>query len=426
MRAAKKQVRVADALAETCERLRALAKDPLSTSAASSIDAVVEELSEAEAWLRTDAERRAGKPARKRRRRLRRLGVLAKPRSGVLWKPRIGVLWKPRIGVLRQHEPRRLVVPRRYLLEDPPLDGPTISLVTPSFQQGAFLARTLYSVVSQNYPNLEYIVQDGGSTDETAQILRRFEHLLLGWTSDRDEGQADAINRGFARTTGEIMGFLNSDDLLLPGALAHVANYFSRHPDVDVVYGNRILIDEEDREIGMWVLPGHDDRALTLVDFVPQETLFWRRPMWDAIGSALDTGFGYALDWDLLLRMQAARARIVHLPRFLGAFRVHGQQKSTATLDVGLAECERLRRREHGRNMSQDELIARLRPYLRRHFVAHALTRGGRTLSLRNSPVRTVPLEAWLREPNTSEDEPRAGERVLPLSASPEAPSRPR
>jgi glycosyltransferase involved in cell wall biosynthesis len=404
MRAAKKQVLVADVLEQTCERLRALAKDPLSTSAASSIDAVVEELSEAEAWLRTDAERRPGKPARKRRkslrkrrRRLRRLRTLAKPRIRVL---------KPRIGVLRQHEPRRLVVPRRYLLEDPPLDGPTISLVTPSFQQGAFLARTLYSVVSQNYPNLEYIVQDGGSTDETAQILRRFEHLLLGWTSERDEGQADAVNRGFARTTGEIMAFLNSDDLLLPGALAYVAGYFSRHPDVDVVYGNRILIDEDDREIGMWVLPRHDDRALTLADFVPQETLFWRRPIWDAIGSALDTGFGYALDWDLLLRMQAARARIVHLPRFLGAFRVHGKQKSTATLDVGLAECEGLRRRVHGRNMSQDELIARLRPYLRRHLLAHALARGARTLPFPASPVRTVPLEPWLREPSVEGDEP--------------------
>jgi glycosyltransferase involved in cell wall biosynthesis len=404
MRAAKKQVLVADVLEQTCERLRALAKDPLSTSAASSIDAVVEELSEAEAWLRTDAERRPGKPARKRRkslrkrrRRLRRLRALAKPRIRVL---------KPRIGVLRQHEPRRLVVPRRYLLEDPPLDGPTISLVTPSFQQGAFLARTLYSVVSQNYPNLEYIVQDGGSTDETAQILRRFEHLLLGWTSERDEGQADAVNRGFARTTGEIMAFLNSDDLLLPGALAYVAGYFSRHPDVDVVYGNRILIDEDDREIGMWVLPRHDDRALTLADFVPQETLFWRRPIWDAIGSALDTGFGYALDWDLLLRMQAARARIVHLPRFLGAFRVHGKQKSTATLDVGLAECEGLRRRVHGRNMSQDELIARLRPYLRRHLLAHALARGARTLPFPASPVRTVPLEPWLREPSVEGDEP--------------------
>jgi glycosyltransferase involved in cell wall biosynthesis len=299
---------------------------------------------------------------------------------------------------------------------------PRISIVTPSFQRAAFLERTLYSVVSQNYPNLEYVVQDGGSTDESVEILRRFEHLRVGWTSERDEGQADAINRGFARTTGEIMGFLNSDDLLLPGALAYVASYFSRHPDVDVVYGNRILIDVNDREIGMWVLPRHDDRALTLVDFVPQETLFWRRSIWEATGGALDTSFGYALDWDLLLRMQAAGARIVHVPRFLGAFRVHEEQKSTAALPIGLAECELLRRRVHGRNLSQEELVARLRPYLRRHLFAHALTRSARIVSFPKSPVRTVPRDAWLREPTVSGDDASAPERVPALRVSAEPP----
>jgi glycosyltransferase involved in cell wall biosynthesis len=414
VRPAKKQLRIADSLEESCERLRALATDPVSESTASSIAAIEKTLSEAGTWLRSDAERRAVKSARKRKRRRRQLRALAKP------KPRIGVKPKPRIGALCQHEPRPLVVPRRYLLEDPPRDGPTISLVTPSFQQGAFLPRTLYSVVSQNYPNLEYVVQDGGSTDETVEVLRRFEPLLAGWTSERDEGQADAVNRGFARTTGEVMGFLNSDDLLLPGALAYVASYFSQHPDVDVVYGNRILIDEEDREIGMWVLPRHDDRALTLADFVPQETLFWRRPIWDAIGGALDKDFGYALDWDLLLRMREAGARIVHLRRFLGAFRVHEQQKSTAALDLGAAECKLLRQRVHGRNMSQDELVARLRPYLRRHLLAHALARGARTLPFPASPVRTVPLEPWLREPSVEGDGP-AGARIPALDVSAES-----
>ena len=146
----------------------------------------------------------------------------------------------------------------------------------------------------------------GGSSDETVSVLRRFEPLLRSWRSEPDDGQADAINRGFAETTGEIMAWLNSDDLLLPGTLAYVAQYFAKHPEVDVVYGNRIMIDDDDGQIGSWILPAHDDHALTLADYVPQETLFWRRRIWDAAGGSVDTSFAFAIDWDLLLRFRAA------------------------------------------------------------------------------------------------------------------------
>ena len=126
-------------------------------------------------------------------------------------------LWTtPRIGILRQYPPKPLSVPATYLLVAPPDPAPKISIVTPSFEQGRFLERTVYSVVSQGYPSLEYVVQDGGSSDETVAVLRRFERLLTAWRSEPDGGQADAINRGFEQTTGEIMGWLNSDDLLLP------------------------------------------------------------------------------------------------------------------------------------------------------------------------------------------------------------------
>jgi hypothetical protein len=184
-----------------------------------------------------------------------------------------------------------------------------------------------------------------------------------------------AINRGFASTTGEIMGWLNSDDLLLPGALAHVARYFADHPEVDVVYGNRLMIDANDGQIGAWILPGHDDDALTLADFVPQETLFWRRRIWDAAGARIDEEFAYALDWDLLLRFRSAGARMAHLPRYLGAFRVHDEQKTSATVSIGLAEMAQLREREHGRPVSIDEAIGRLQPFFRRHRVKHAWQR---------------------------------------------------
>ena len=198
----------------------------------------------------------------------------------------------PRIGILRQYDPKPLLVPEQYLLEAPPEPAPTISIVTPSYEQGRFLDRTLYSVASQGYPALEYVVQDGGSSDETLEVLRRYEPVLTRWASEPDEGQADAINRGFRNTTGEIMAWLNSDDLLLPGTLSYVARYFAEHPGVDVVYGNRLMIDENDAQIGAWILPAHDDVVLTYADFVPQETLFWRRRLWDSVGGSVDPTSG--------------------------------------------------------------------------------------------------------------------------------------
>ena len=132
---------------------------------------------------------------------------------------------------------------------------------------------------------------------------------------------AQAINRGFAHSTGDIMAYLNADDLLLPGSLNFVAAYFEAHPDIDVVYGHRVLIDADGAEIGRWVLPPHEDEVLSWADFVPQETLFWRRDMGERAGGAMDESFRFALDWDLLLRFRDAGARFVRLPRFLGAFR---------------------------------------------------------------------------------------------------------
>ncbi len=247
---------------------------------------------------------------------------------------RVRGLSKPRIGRLRHYPPKRLEVPASYLTTPLPERAPTISIVTPSFQHGRFLERTVRSVLDQGYPALEYFVQDGGSTDGTLAVLERCDAELDGWVSERDSGQAGAINRAFARTSGEIMAWLNSDDLLLPGSLAYVGAYFADHPEVDVVYGNRIMIDDHDGQVGTWILPEHDDLALTLADYVPQETLFWRRRIWDAAGG-LDPSFGYALDWDLLLRFRSAGATMVRLPRFIGAFRIHDEQKTSSARPLG-------------------------------------------------------------------------------------------
>jgi len=304
---------------------------------------------------------------------------------------RLPVWIKPRIGPLRHHHPRRLQVPVGYSRTSAPVPAPTISLVTPSFHQGRFLDRTIYSVVSQHYPALEYVVQDGGSSDETVDVLRRFAPLLTRWESDVDTGQADAINRGFEGTTGTIMAWLNSDDLLLPGALAYVARHFVDHPEVDVIYGHRLLIDENDARIGAWVLPPHSDLALTIHDFVPQETLFWRRHIWDAAGGKVDDGFRYALDWDLLLRFRDAGARIERLPRYLGAFRVHDGQKTTAPDELWSAERARLRARAHGGDFPGESAFLRLTPYMVRHLLLHSCHRLLDELPRHRIDVRTRP-----------------------------------
>ena len=139
-----------------------------------------------------------------------------------------------------------------------------------------------------------------------------------------------------------------------------------------------MIIDEHDAEIGRWVLPPHDDAVLSWADYVPQETLFWRRRIWDRIGGAVDESFRFAVDWDLLLRFREAGARFVRLPRFIGAFRVHPHQKTSAEMEaVGAAEMDRLRERSLGRRVTPTEIDRALRPYLRRHIVYHKLYRLG-------------------------------------------------
>jgi hypothetical protein len=174
------------------------------------------------------------------------------------------------------------------------------------------------------------------------------------------------------------MAYLNSDDVLLPGTLPYVAAYFMSHPDVDVVYGHRVIIDEYDAEIGRWVLPRHQDDVLSWADYVPQETLFWRRRIWEKSSGAIDESLQFAIDWDLLLRFRDAGAIMHRLPRFLGGFRVHPHQKTSSALnDVGAREMNLLRERCHGRTVSNAEVIVALSGYLRRHIIYDKLYQMG-------------------------------------------------
>lgn len=248
-----------------------------------------------------------------------------------------------RLGVLQQDSASSRL---RQEIPDLKLERPPrISVVTPSFNQGRFIGQTIKSVLSQEYPNLEYVVQDNNSDDDTLSILGSVKAPNFSFYVERDDGQADAINKGFARCTGEIMGFLNSDDILLPGALVQIARVFHDHPLIDVVYGNRVLIDTQDNIIGRWVLPYHDGELLRHIDYIPQETLFWRRSLWERIGGRLDDKLAFALDWELLLRLLDSGGKFFHIPRFLGGFRIHQDQKTNCDFAInGIQEIVQLRR----------------------------------------------------------------------------------
>ena len=255
-----------------------------------------------------------------------------------------------RLGKLSQYAPRQMTLeqfPRRSY----PKNWPRICLITPSFQQGAFLERTMRSVLDQNYPALSYGVQDGGSTDGSAEIIVRHLPRLAHAESSPDHGQADAIRKGFAKLypqRDDIMGWLNSDDLSMPGALSYVGAYFASNPEVDVIYGHRVVVDAQDLEIGRWYLPRYHANTLPWFDLVPQETFFWRSKCYDMVGG-VDANLQFALDWDLLLKFAAAGCQIKRVPYFLGCFRHHPEQKTSAHIHtIGEEEMQLLRMRTHG------------------------------------------------------------------------------
>lgn len=196
----------------------------------------------------------------------------------------------------------------------------SISIVTCSFQQGKYLDATIRSVLEQNYPNLEYIIVDGGSTDGSVDIIKRYAHRLAYWVSEPDEGQTHALIKGFKRSSGEIMGWLCSDDLLLPGALDTVAEFFAKHREVEAAYGDSLWIDASSnfirckREIPF-------NRFVWFYDFnyVPQPSMFWRRTLYDAVGG-LDAGFSLAMDADLWERF-SSRTKIARIPSYLSCMR---------------------------------------------------------------------------------------------------------
>jgi glycosyltransferase involved in cell wall biosynthesis len=214
-------------------------------------------------------------------------------------------------------------------------DWPKISIITPSYNQGHFIEATIQSVLSQGYPALEYLVVDGGSSDGTLDILRKYSGQLH-WISEADSGQAEAINKGLRLATGEILAYLNSDDLYLPGALQRVARFFMDHPQAAWVSGRCITVDTELQETrrlitrykNLW-LRTHSYPALLVLNYISQMATFWRRSVYAALGP-LDEQLHYTMDYEYWLRI-GKRHRLHTLAQELAVFRLHTGSKSGTT-----------------------------------------------------------------------------------------------
>lgn len=220
-----------------------------------------------------------------------------------------------------------------------------ISMVTPSYNQGEFLEECIDSILSQNYPNLEYVIMDGGSTDNSVEIIKKYEKYLTYWQTGPDNGQYAAIDAGFRKTTGPIMGWLNSDDKLHHQALFKAAFLFTEHPDVEWLTG-RTCVWERDGSVQLIVceyLPIFSRGKYLNKDYrdpsIQQESTFWRRTLWERAGGGLKTDLKYAGDMELWTRF-FRHARLHTADTLLGGFRKYGDQKTAHAMDKYDAEAE--------------------------------------------------------------------------------------
>lgn len=209
---------------------------------------------------------------------------------------------------------------------------PRISIITPSLNQVAYIGQTIESVINQGYPNLQYIVMDGGSTDGTVQLLREYDDDLL-WVSEKDNGQSHAINKGLELADGGVVSYLNSDDYLTADSLEQVGRYFQSHPEAAWLTGKCRIVDQNGHEIrrfvtnykNMWLRMANYS-SLQILNYISQPSTFWRRSVVDKVGY-FDERLHYAMDYDLWLRI--GREHKVHvIQEYLACFRLHESSKS--------------------------------------------------------------------------------------------------
>lgn len=218
------------------------------------------------------------------------------------------------------------------------IDQPLISIVTPSFNQGCFIGEALASVRLQNYANWEHLVADGASTDDTVDILRTLTEegaqSNLSWVSEPDSGQSQALNKGFRNANGEIIGWLNSDDRYRPGCFERVAKAFEENPEIDIIYGDYLIVDESGKllqirreiEFNEFILRYHH------VLYIPTTATFFRRRVFDE-NNWLSENLQYAMDLEFFIRLSARGYRFKHIPGVLAEFRLHPESKTCSSSD---------------------------------------------------------------------------------------------
>ena len=196
-----------------------------------------------------------------------------------------------------------------------------ITVVTPSYNQGKFLEDTIRSVVNQDYPSLEYIIIDGGSNDHSTDIIRRYERQLAYWVSEKDKGQADAVNKGIMRSSGDIVGWLNSDDIYLPNTLRRVAQYFESYRDAEVIYGNHVVTDQSNNPLWVKKEIPFSIRRLEHHSYMSQPATFIRRSAIEKVG-LLDENLYFLLDWEYFIRLGKV-CKFRHVPEVFATYRLH-------------------------------------------------------------------------------------------------------
>lgn len=207
------------------------------------------------------------------------------------------------------------------------MELPRISIITPSYNQGSFLEETIISVLDQNYPNIEYIIIDGGSTDNSLDIIKKYEKNLHYWESKPDNGQSHAINKGFKMATGNILAWLNSDDYYLPNTLIEISKYFT-NDKAKIVFGNCWHLNHSTKEkIGSDMISKHRDFDISLYDYIIQPSSFFSREAINVSGF-LNEKLNYVFDWDWYIRAKIKAVEFKPIDQYCSVYRIHTSQKT--------------------------------------------------------------------------------------------------